>query len=130
MSAPAVGPVRERFLGLQDRICQALETLDGGGRFIEDEWARGGGGGGRSRVIEGELFERGGVNFSHVLGDGLPASATERRPELAGRAFEALGVSLVVHPRNPYVPTAHCNVRFFMAMRPDAEPVWWFGGRL
>ncbi len=128
MSAPAVGPVRERFLALQDQICQALEALDGGGRFIEDEWAREGGGGGRSRVIEGDLFERGGVNFSHVLGAGLPASATERRPELAGRAFEALGVSLVVHPRNPYVPTAHCNVRFFMAMRADAEPVWWFGG--
>ena len=128
MSAPAVAPVRDRFLGLQDRICGALEALDGAGSFLEDEWAREGGGGGRSRVIEGALFERGGVNFSHVRGEGLPASATERRPELAGRSFEALGVSLVVHPRNPYVPTAHCNVRFFIATCAGAEPTWWFGG--
>ncbi|MDV3238507.1 MAG: oxygen-dependent coproporphyrinogen oxidase [Gammaproteobacteria bacterium] len=119
----------ERYLhDLQDRICAALAGLDGR-PFREDAWSREGGGGGRSRVLEdGELFEKAGINFSKVYGPGLPASATAHRPELAGRDFEALGVSLVIHPRNPYVPTSHANVRFFVARRPGAEPVWWFGG--
>jgi len=119
----------ERYLrDLQDRICTALAGLDGR-PFREDAWSRAGGGGGCSRVLEdGELFEKAGINFSKVYGPGLPASATAHRPELAGRDFEALGVSLVIHPRNPYIPTSHANVRFFVARKPGAEPVWWFGG--
>jgi coproporphyrinogen III oxidase len=120
--------VKGYFVGLQDRIVDALEALDGG-VFRRDAWAREEGGGGVSRLIEdGALLERGGVNFSHVTGKQLPPSATAARPELAGRAFEALGVSLVLHPRNPYVPTAHMNVRFFVATKDGAEAVWWFGG--
>jgi len=116
------------FTGLQKRIVEQLEALDGT-PFKEDAWIREQGGGGITRVLEGgHLFERGGVNFSHVKGDGLPASATASRPELAGRGFEAMGVSLVMHPRNPYCPTAHMNVRCFIATKPGAEPVWWFGG--
>jgi len=116
------------FTGLQTRIIDRLQALDGK-PFIEDSWTREQGGGGITRVLEeGNLFERGGVNFSHVKGDGLPASATASRPELAGRRFEAMGVSLVMHPRNPYCPTAHMNVRFFIATKPGADPVWWFGG--
>jgi coproporphyrinogen III oxidase len=119
----------ERYLrDLQDRICTALAGLDGR-PFRADAWSRAGGGGGCSRVLEdGELFEKAGINFSKVYGPGLPASATAHRPELAGRDFEALGVSLVIHPRNPYIPTSHANVRFFVARKPGAEPVWWFGG--
>ena len=114
---------------LQDDICAALEAEDGGARFREDDWQRPGGGGGRSRVLaEGAVIEKGGVNFSHVQGTELPAAATAARPELAGCGFEAMGVSLVIHPRNPHVPTSHANVRFFVAERPDREPVWWFGG--
>ncbi|MFP5505127.1 MAG: oxygen-dependent coproporphyrinogen oxidase [Gammaproteobacteria bacterium] len=121
-------PVEQYLLDLQDRICTALAGLDGHA-FHEDAWDRPGGGGGRSRVLEeGALFEKAGINFSRVHGAGLPASATAHRPELAGRDFEAMGVSLVIHPRNPYVPTSHANVRFFIARKPDAEPVWWFGG--
>ena len=117
------------LLDLQDRICEAVATADGGTGFREDAWDRPGGGGGRSRVIEeGEVFEKAGVNFSHVHGEELPASATAQRPELAGRSYQAMGVSLVIHPRNPYVPTSHANVRFFIAEKPGAEPVWWFGG--
>ena len=120
--------VHAYLTGLQSRIVARFETLDGG-RFIEDRWTREAGGGGLTRVIEnGALLERGGVNFSHVKGAGLPASASASRPELAGRGFEAMGVSLVMHPRNPYCPTAHMNVRFFVATKPDADPVWWFGG--
>src|SRR5512140_3478591 len=120
--------VRTYLLALQQRIVAALEALDGK-RFREDRWDRPQGGGGISRVIEeGELFERGGVNFSHVQGVGLPPSASASRPELAGRAWEAMGVSLVLHPRNPYCPTTHMNVRFFVAEKDGAEPVWWFGG--
>ncbi len=120
--------VRDYFLGLQDAICDALAQLDGNA-FVEDAWQREAGGGGRSRVLaDGAVFEQAGVNFSHVFGDGLPPTATARRPELAGRGFQALGISLVIHPRNPYVPTSHANVRFFLAEAPDAEPVWWFGG--
>jgi len=124
-----IGDVRSYLLGLQDSICEALADEDGQGQFIVDEWQRPEGGGGRSRVLsEGAVFERAGVNFSHVRGSELPASASASRPELAGRSFEALGVSLVVHPRNPYIPTSHANVRLFVAEKPGAEPVWWFGG--
>ncbi|KAA3654911.1 MAG: oxygen-dependent coproporphyrinogen oxidase [Proteobacteria bacterium] len=120
--------IQAYFTGLQDRIADRLEALDGT-PFREDCWTREHGGGGRTRVLEdGTVFERGGVNFSHVMGEGLPASATASRPELAGRSFEAMGVSLVMHPRNPYCPTAHMNVRCFIASKPGAEPVWWFGG--
>ncbi|MBP0049948.1 oxygen-dependent coproporphyrinogen oxidase [Marinobacterium sp. AK62] len=129
MSAPDVQRVKEYLLDLQDRICTALEQADGEGRFTEDSWTRAEGGGGRTRVIsQGAVIEKGGVNFSHVHGDALPASATAHRPELAGRSFEAMGVSLVIHPHNPYVPTSHANVRFFIAEKEGEEPVWWFGG--
>jgi coproporphyrinogen III oxidase len=121
--------VRSYLLDLQDRICAAVEAEDGVSRFAEDSWERPEGGGGRSRVLsEGTVFEQAGVGFSHVFGPGLPASATAQRPELAGRSFEALGVSLVFHPRNPYAPTTHMNVRFFLAEKQGADPVWWFGG--
>jgi len=121
--------VKAYLLDLQDRICAALEAEDGEARFVEDAWTRPGGGGGRTRVIEsGALIEKGGVNFSHVHGAGLPPSASAHRPELAGRGFEAMGVSLVIHPQNPYVPTSHANVRFFIAEKEGEEPVWWFGG--
>jgi coproporphyrinogen III oxidase len=123
-----VAAVERYFVGLQDRIVAALETLDGGA-FRRDAWTRAEGGGGVSRLIEeGALFERGGVNFSRVSGGSLPPSATAARPELAGRGFEALGVSLVLHPRNPYVPTVHMNVRCFVATKQGAGAVWWFGG--
>lgn len=120
--------IKAYFTSLQDSIVERLEALDGT-PFREDCWTREHGGGGRTRVLEeGKVFERGGVNFSHVMGGNLPASATASRPELAGRSFEAMGVSLVLHPRNPYCPTAHMNVRCFIASKPGAEPVWWFGG--
>jgi coproporphyrinogen III oxidase len=128
MSA-AVEQVSEYLLGLQENICEALAAMDGAAEFITDEWDRTGGGGGRTRVISGgALFEQGGVNFSHVFGDQLPPSATKSRPELAGRGFEALGVSLVIHPDNPHIPTSHANVRYFEAAGDSGEPVWWFGG--
>jgi coproporphyrinogen III oxidase len=121
--------VKEYLLQLQDRICAELAQEDGQQGFREDSWDRAGGGGGRTRVLyQGAVFEQAGVNFSHVHGESLPPSATAARPELAGRGFEALGVSLVIHPRNPHVPTSHMNVRFFSAEKPGAEPVWWFGG--
>ena len=121
--------VREYLLSLQDNICKAFEQLDGSGRFREDSWTRDEGGGGRSRVMEdAAVFEKAGINFSHVFGATLPASATASRPELAGRSFQAMGVSLVIHPHNPYVPTSHANVRFFIAEKEGMEPVWWFGG--
>jgi len=130
VSQPDVQAVKAYLLDLQDRICTGLEAEDGQGSFAEDAWEReSGGGGGRSRVMAGgAVFEQAGINFSHVHGPGLPASATAHRPELAGRSFEALGVSLVIHPHNPYVPTSHANVRFFIAEKPGADPVWWFGG--
>jgi len=124
-----IDAVKEYLLGLQDSICEQLAEEDGGRGFSEETWQREGGGGGRSRVLEeGNTFEKAGINFSHVFGDGLPASATAHRPELAGRSFQALGVSLVIHPRNPYIPTSHANVRFFIAEKEGADPVWWFGG--
>jgi coproporphyrinogen III oxidase len=124
-----VKAVSDYLLDLQERICLALEQLDQQNVFREDQWTRAEGGGGRSRVMEnGAVFEKAGINFSHVYGDHLPASATAHRPELAGRNFQALGVSLVIHPHNPYVPTSHANVRFFIAEKAGAAPVWWFGG--
>ena len=120
--------VKSYLLGLQDAICNGLTGIDGHS-FQEDQWDREHGGGGRSRVMaEGQVFEKAGVNFSHVFGAGLPPSATAKRPELAGRKFQAMGVSLVIHPRNPYVPTSHANVRFFLAEKDGEAPVWWFGG--
>ncbi len=121
--------VKSFLLKLQDNICQTLELADGKGHFKEDNWQRAEGGGGRTRVLTGgAVIEQGGVNFSHVFGAKLPPSATAVRPELAGRTFQAMGVSLVIHPNNPYVPTSHANVRFFVAEKPDEDPVWWFGG--
>ena len=121
--------VEEWLRGLHDRITAELEEIDGGARFRRDSWDRPEGGGGDSRVIEeGDLFEKGGINFSAVHGAALPPSATARRPELAGRSFRATGVSMVLHPRNPYVPTTHANWRFFVAEKPGQAPVWWFGG--
>ena len=123
-----IAPIRDYFTGLQDRIIGELEGMEGQ-PFLRDAWDRPQGGGGISRLIEdGRLFERGGVNFSHVKGEQMPASATAHRPELAGRRWEAMGVSLVMHPRNPYCPTAHMNVRFFVAEKSGEAPVWWFGG--
>jgi coproporphyrinogen III oxidase len=124
-----IDQVRSYLLALQDNICAALAEEDGAASFIVDEWQRPEGGGGRSRVLtDGAVFERAGVNFSHVMGAALPATASASRPELAGRSFQALGVSLVVHPRNPYVPTSHANVRLFVAEKDGEDPVWWFGG--
>lgn len=125
--------VKEYLLKLQQTICSALEEEDGQAHFFLDSWQREPGeklgGGGISAVLQdGAVFEQAGVNFSHVRGDQLPGSATAHRPELAGRAFEAMGLSLVIHPNNPYVPTSHANVRFFIAEKEDADPVWWFGG--
>ncbi len=129
MSQPDVDAVREYLLRLQDNICRGLEVADGQGEFVEDAWQRDAGGGGRTRLLSGgEVIEQGGVNFSEVFGDNLPASATAARPELAGRNFTALGVSLVIHPHSPYVPTSHANVRFFIAEKEGEAPIWWFGG--
>ncbi|WP_194756514.1 oxygen-dependent coproporphyrinogen oxidase [Aliidiomarina indica] len=121
--------VKAYLQSLQDSICRELEAVDGDGQFREDAWTREQGGGGRSRVLRhGAVIEQGGVNYSHVFGEAMPASATAHRPELAGRSFNACGVSLVIHPHNPYVPTAHANVRFFIAEKEGEPPVWWFGG--
>ena len=129
MSEVSLRAVKDYLLDLQDRICDALGAEDGSATFREDSWEREQGGGGRSRVLEnGAVIEKGGVNFSHVFGDQLPPSATAARPELAGRSFQAMGVSLVIHPKNPYAPTSHANVRFFVAEKDGEEPVWWFGG--
>jgi coproporphyrinogen III oxidase len=130
---PSPGPDSARvepfFRELQDRICLAIERVDGPGRFREDLWTRSEGGGGRSRVLkQGDVFEQAGVGFSEVHGTQLPAAASAHRPELAGAPWRALGVSLVFHPRNPHVPTTHANVRFFEARPEGREPVWWFGG--
>ena len=129
-----ISPLRDFFLGLQDRITTRIASVDGK-PFIEDAWTKTEDsplqGDGRSRLLEGgNIFERAGVGFSHVRGNKLPPSATQNRPELAGRGFEAIGVSLVFHPRNPYIPTVHMNVRAFVAtaLSADAEDIWWFGG--
>jgi len=128
-SIPDIQQVKTFLLKLQDHICQQLAAADGKGQFAEDQWVREEGGGGQSRVMtHGAVFEQAGVNFSHVSGATLPASATAHRPELAGRSFQAMGVSLVIHPLNPYIPTSHANVRFFIAEKPGEAPVWWFGG--
>lgn len=125
----AIQLVKTYLLQLQNSICIELEKLDGKAHFIEDAWDRPEGGGGITRVINnGAVFAKAGVNFSHVTGNQLPPSASAHRPELAGRQFSAVGVSLVIHPDNPYVPTSHANVRFFIAEKDDAPPVWWFGG--
>jgi coproporphyrinogen III oxidase len=119
---------RAYFLSLQKRIVARLEAVDGGA-FRREEWTRPEGGGGVTCAIEdGPVLERGGVLFSHVMGNALPPAATAQRPELAGRTWEAMGVSLVLHPRNPYAPTVHLNVRCFVARKAGGEPVWWFGG--
>ena len=124
-----IARVRQSFLALQASISSAAEALDGEKEFVEESWSRPEGGGGRSRVLSGgAVFEQAGINFSHVSGANLPKSATASRPELEGRAFEALGVSLVMHPLNPYVPTSHANVRCFVASKPGSSPIWWFGG--
>jgi coproporphyrinogen III oxidase len=129
-NTPDSKAVHEYLLKLQETICNGLAAEDGKEDFIIDKWEReSGGGGGITRVLSnGAVFEQAGVNFSHVQGDKLPASATAHRPELAGRNFEAMGVSLVIHPHNPYVPTSHANVRFFIANKEGADPIWWFGG--
>ena len=125
--------VREYLLDLQDSICQSISEIDGKA-FLEDDWQHQGSalihsGDGRTRVLaEGDVIEKGGVNFSHVKGSSLPPSASAKRPELAGKSFEAMGVSLVLHPRNPFAPTSHMNVRFFVAGVETDEPIWWFGG--
>ena len=124
-----IGIVKEYLLGLQRNICHELEQIDDGQQFLVDTWERPDGGGGKSSVLENSnVFAKAGVNFSHVYGAGLPASATANRPELAGRSFSALGVSLVIHPDNPFVPTSHANVRFLIAEKEGEPAVWWFGG--
>lgn len=129
MSTIDINVVITFLKSLQDKICSELEAADGRGKFIEDNWQRAEGGGGRTRVLtDGDVIEQGGVNFSVVSGDKLPPSATAHRPELAGRKWQACGVSLVIHPKNPFVPTSHANVRFFVAEKEGEEPVWWFGG--
>lgn len=120
--------IKNFLLNLQDRICNALEKEDGAAKFQEDVWSREKIGGGRTRVLQGDVFEQAGVNFSHVAGDSLPAAATQDRPDLVGAAFEAMGVSLVIHPRNPFVPTSHLNVRYFQATKSNGDTVWWVGG--
>jgi len=129
MDGFSVEKVKSYLLDMQLDICTSLELEDGQVTFSEEHWQRPEGGGGCSRVlVDGAVFEKGGVNFSHVYGDAMPASASAHRPELAGRSFQAMGVSLVIHPRNPMVPTSHANVRFFVAEKEGEEPVWWFGG--
>ncbi|RZQ53864.1 oxygen-dependent coproporphyrinogen oxidase [Pseudoalteromonas phenolica] len=129
MSKVNLETVKAFLLQLQDTICAGLEQADGKAKFVEDAWERAEGGGGRTRVVrDGDVIEQGGVNFSHVFGASMPASATAHRPELAGRSFHACGVSLVIHPKNPHIPTSHANVRFFIAEKEGEAPIWWFGG--
>ena len=127
-AAPDTAAVKAWLLDLQERIVCALEAVDGT-PFLRDAWDRPEGGGGISRLVEeGNVIERGGVNFSHVMGSKLPPSASALRPHLGGQPWQAMGVSLVIHPRNPYAPTVHMNVRFFSTTTNEGEPVWWFGG--
>ncbi len=124
-----IDSIKQYLLDLQERICSEFIGIDGDLVLKEDEWQREGGGGGRTRVLqEGKIFEQGGINFSNVYGDNLPPSATAHRPELSGRSFQALGNSLVIHPLNPYIPTTHMNIRFFLADKEGEDPIWWFGG--
>ncbi len=126
---PNTQAVIDYLRGLHNRICAAIETADSQAKFQHDGWARPGGGGGESRVLkDGAIFEQAGIGFSHVMGEQLPPSATAQRPDLAGARWEAAGISLVFHPRNPYIPTTHANVRFFIAHKPGQAPAWWFGG--
>lgn len=121
--------VRQYLLELQQKICQSFEQIDGATPFVTDNWQREAGGWGITRTLDnGSAIEKGGVNFSYIRGSAMPASATAARPELAGRHYEAMGVSLVIHPKNPYVPTSHANVRYFVAEKTGVAPVWWFGG--
>jgi len=120
--------IKNYFLGLQQSICDSVEAVETNGSFQADQWQHANGGGGTSKVLTGNVIEKGGVNFSHVKGAQLPAAASAKRPQLAGKPFEAMGVSVVIHPSNPYVPTSHANVRFFIADPEGAQPVWWFGG--
>jgi coproporphyrinogen III oxidase len=127
--SPHLDAVEQYLKQLQDDICRQIEAEDGQGKFVEDSWERPGGGGGRTRVMnDGAVIEKGGVNFSMIHGDTLPLSATAHRPELTGGSFKAMGLSLVLHPKNPYAPTSHANVRLFVAEKDGIEPVWWFGG--
>lgn len=130
MNTPDINAVKQYLLNLQNSICLGIEQIDGSAEFMRDEWQREQvAGGGISCVLsDGEVFEQAGINFSHVYGTELPASATTHRPELAGRDFQAMGVSLVIHPKNPHAPTSHANIRFFIASKEGADPVWWFGG--
>lgn len=129
MSAIDIEAVKSFLVDLQNSICHDVERIDGVARFEHDNWQREQGGGGQSRVItNGAIFEKGGVNFSHIMGEAMPATASASRPELAGRSYQAMGVSLVLHPKNPHIPTSHANVRFFVAEKEGEEPVWWFGG--
>ena len=129
MNEPDIKAVEEYLRNLQLDICSSLEEVDGKEEFRKDQWDRPGGGGGISRVlVGGDVFEQAGVGFSHVFGSEMPPSATKSRPELAGKGFQAMGVSLVLHPRNPYVPTTHANFRFFTTDSDDGDSVWWFGG--
>ena len=124
-----INRVNDYLQNLQTSITDELQQIDGNAVFEVDTWQREAGGGGRSMVLRGgAVFEQAGVNFSEVYGSKLPASASAHRPELAGRQFQAMGVSLVIHPDNPYIPTSHANVRFFVAEKPGEEPIWWFGG--
>ena len=127
--APNTENVLSYLHALQDHICEQIASTDGAANFHEDSWQRPQSGGGRTRILQnGAVFEQAGVGFSHVYGDQLPPSATSQRPELAGRKFQAMGVSIVFHPLNPFVPTTHCNVRFFIAEKENEPAVWWFGG--
>ena len=129
MNQAQIDQVKDYLLNLQNTICSALEGEEPSARFIEEQWSREEGGGGRTRVMaKGDTFEQAGVNFSHVSGFHLPPSATQKRPELANRQFEAMGVSLVMHPNNPYVPTSHANVRLIIAKKEGESTIWWFGG--
>ncbi|WP_036774723.1 oxygen-dependent coproporphyrinogen oxidase [Photorhabdus australis] len=129
MNTPNINQIKSFFLSLQEKICQQLEQADGTAKFTEQSWQRREGGGGRSRIMqEGTVFEQAGANFSHISGTRLPVSATAHRSELAGRSYQAMGISVVIHPLNPYIPTSHANVRFFIAEKEGESPVWWFGG--
>ncbi|MCP4009529.1 MAG: oxygen-dependent coproporphyrinogen oxidase [Proteobacteria bacterium] len=128
MKSLPIDTIKKYFQGLQQSICDGIEQLETTSSFETDQWQHANGGGGTSRVISGSVIEKGGVNFSHVKGKELPAAASAKRPQMAGKPFEAMGVSVVIHPLNPYVPTSHANVRFFVADPQGDNPLWWFGG--